>query len=50
MFPRMVSVKEWGAVAARMQGELKSNIKKDCAPQYGDGDLSFFQLVASGSP
>ncbi len=48
MFPRMVSVDEWGTVAARMQAELKANIKKDCAPQYDEGDLSFLELVASG--
>ena len=48
MFPKLLPVDEWGAVSARMQAELKANIKKDCAPQYDKGDLSFFELVASG--
>jgi len=47
MFPRLVPVDEWEAVAARMQAELKANITKDCPPQYDEGDLSHLVLVAS---
>jgi len=36
MFPRLVSVDEWGDLAAQMQDILKENIKKDIAPDYGD--------------
>lgn len=45
MFPRLVQVDEWGALASQMQAELKKNIKKDEAPDYGD--LPKLELVAS---
>lgn len=48
MFPKLMPVDEWGTVAARMQAELKANIKKDCPPQYDKRDLSHLVLVASG--
>ena len=44
MFPRLVSVDEWGAVASQMQAVLKDNIKEDTAPDYGD--LPKLELVA----
>jgi len=45
MFPRLVQVDEWGALASRMQGILKDNVVKDEAPDYGD--LPKLELVAS---
>lgn len=48
MFPRLVPVDEWGAIAANMQAELKANIKKECPPQYDHGDANQLVLVASG--
>lgn len=48
LFPKLMPVDEWGAIASNMQAELKANIKKDCPPQYDKGDLSHLVLVASG--
>jgi len=45
MFPRLVSVDEWGVVACQMQAVLKDNIKENAAPDYGD--LPKLELVAS---
>lgn len=45
MFPRLVSVDEWGALAVHAQAILKNNIKKDTAPDYGD--LPKLELMAS---
>ena len=45
LFPRLVSVGEWEALASRAQAILKENIKEDCAPDYGD--LPQLELVAS---
>lgn len=45
MFPRLVSVDEWGELAGQMQSVLKDNIKKDAAPDYGG--LPKLELVAS---
>ncbi|TBW49693.1 hypothetical protein EZI54_19425 [Marinobacter halodurans] len=48
LFPELMPVDEWGAIASNMQAELKANIKKDCPPQYDKGGLSHLVLVASG--
>lgn len=45
MFPRLVSVDEWGELASQMQGILKDNIKMDTPPDYGN--LPKLELVAS---
>lgn len=45
MFPRLVSVDEWGELASQMQSELKANIKMDTPPNYGS--LPKLELVAS---
>lgn len=45
MFPRLVSVDEWGELASQMQGILKDNIKLDTPPDYGS--LPKLELVAS---
>jgi hypothetical protein len=45
MFPRLVQVDEWGALASQMQRILKGNVVKDVAPDYGD--LPKLELVAS---
>ncbi len=45
MFPRLVSVDEWGELASQMQGILKDNIKMDTPPDYGS--LPKLELVAS---
>lgn len=34
MFPRLVSVDEWGELASQMQAILKDNIKMDSPPNY----------------
>lgn len=47
LFPELMPVDEWGAIAANMQAELKSNIKKDCPPQYDRRDLNQLVLVPS---
>lgn len=44
MFPRLVSVDEWGELASQMQGILKENVKKETAPDYGK--LPKLELVA----
>ncbi len=44
MFPRLVSVDEWGELASQMQGILKDNVKKETAPDYGK--LPKLELVA----
>ena len=38
LFPSLLAVDEWGAIAANMQAELKANIRKDCPPQYDEAD------------
>ncbi|OUW78245.1 MAG: hypothetical protein CBD74_10895 [Saprospirales bacterium TMED214] len=48
LFPELMPVDEWGAIASNMQAELKANIKKDCPPHYDKRDLSHLVLVASG--
>lgn len=45
LFPRLVSVDEWEALASRAQTILKENIKEDSAPDYGD--LPKLDLIAS---
>jgi hypothetical protein len=45
MFPRLVSVDEWGDLAAKMQTILKDNVVTDLAPDYGD--LPRMEMVAS---
>ncbi|WJG10366.1 hypothetical protein [Aliiglaciecola sp. LCG003] len=45
MFPRLVSVDEWGELASQMQGILKDNIKLDTPPDYGR--LPKLEVVAS---
>lgn len=45
MFPRLVPVDEWDALASQMQRILKGNVVKDAAPDYGD--LPKLELVAS---
>ncbi|ELK8327392.1 hypothetical protein RZY45_001070 [Vibrio vulnificus] len=45
MFPRLVSVDEWGELASQMQSILKDNIKMDTPPDYGC--LPKLELVAS---
>lgn len=45
MFPRLMSVDEWGELAGQMQAILKENVKKDTAPDYGD--LPKLELVVS---
>lgn len=41
LVPKMFPVDEWGELAAKMQGILKDNVKRDTAPDYGE---SFPQL------
>ena len=48
LFPELMPVDEWGAIASNMQAELKANIKKACPPQYDKEDLGHLVLVASG--
>lgn len=43
MFPRLVTVEEWGPLAERMQCELKMNVKKEIAPQYDRTDLALLE-------
>jgi hypothetical protein len=43
LFPELMAVDEWGALAVRMQGELKTNVKKDSAPQYDRADLTILK-------
>ena len=45
MFPRLVSVDEWGELASQMQGILKDNIKMDTPPDYGS--LPKLELIAT---
>lgn len=45
MFPRLVSVDEWGVLASQMQSVLKENIKMDAAPDYGD--LPKLEMIVS---
>lgn len=45
MFPRLVSVSEWSAVAEPMQQRLKDNIKQDTPVDYSD--IPKLELVAS---
>lgn len=45
MFPRLVSVDDWGELAEQMQAVLKKNVREDTAPDYGD--LPKLELVAS---
>lgn len=45
MFPRFISVDEWGDLAYQMQAILKDNVVKNAAPDYGD--LPRLELVAS---
>lgn len=47
MFPKLLPVDEWGAIASNMQAELKANIKKDCPPQYDKRDLCQIVFLAS---
>ncbi len=45
MFPRLVPVDEWDALASKMQRILKANVVKDEAPNYGN--LPRLELVSS---
>lgn len=45
MFPRLVSVDEWGELASQMQSILKANVKTDDPPDYGS--LPKLELVSS---
>ena len=45
MFPRCMSVDEWGDLASQMQAILKANIKENGPPDYGD--LPKLEIVAS---
>ena len=36
LFPPMLGVDEWGALASQMQRILKENVKQGTAPDYGD--------------
>ena len=45
LFPRLVSLDEWGELAAKMQGILKANVKTAAPPNYGD--LPKLELVSS---
>ncbi|MBB3230960.1 hypothetical protein [Halomonas stenophila] len=47
LFPSLLALDEWGAIATNMQAELKANIKKDCPPQYDEADTS--RLFSAGS-
>lgn len=46
MFPRLMSVDEWGELAAKMQAILKDNVKTHAPPRYGDLPTKL-ELVAS---
>lgn len=46
MFPRLVSVDEWGELAAKMQAILKDNVKTHAPPCYSDLPTKL-ELVAS---
>lgn len=46
LFPRLVSVDEWGELAVKMQAILKDNVVTDLAPDYGD--LPRMEMVTSG--
>lgn len=45
MFPRLVSVDEWGELASQMQSILKANVKTGDKPDYGS--LPKLELVSS---
>jgi len=47
MWVKILPVDEWGSIAANMQAELKSNVKKDCAPSYDPKDVSRLVRVSS---
>lgn len=47
LFPELMPVDDWGAIAANMQAELKANIRKDCPPHYDERDTRQFVLIAS---
>ncbi len=47
MWVKILPVDEWGSIAANMQAELKSNVKKDGAPSYDPKDISRLVLISS---
>lgn len=36
LFPVIQTLENWGNLAVSMQAVLKDNVKRDCAPDYGN--------------